>query len=338
MAEFREQLHGGPVTDEEIVRVREAILFEEPDRPRKLTRFFILLFLAAAIATFGLLADSVATVIGAMIVAPLMLPIMGVAFGVGLGDRKIILSSLTTSILGIITAIAVGFLLTWVMRSLIFVEANTQIMVRTTPRLIDLLAALATGLAGAFAIGRKDVSDTLPGVAIAISLVPPLANVGILFAAGRPDLAMGSLLLFVTNYLAILLTGTLMFTLMGFPGAYRERYSKRSKRTAVAIAAVLLALIIVPLAAASYTTIRSNMIEQRAASATEAWLADYDYRVISITAMSDEVRIVITGEGVIPAQEDLQDALRGSLGGVPIVIDIVPIEQIWLETAPAGSQ
>ena len=166
MAEFREQLHGGPVTDEEIVRVREAILFEEPDRPRKLTRFFILLFLAAAIATFGLLADSVATVIGAMIVAPLMLPIMGVAFGVGLGDRKIILSSLTTSILGIITAIAVGFLLTWVMRSLIFVEANTQIMVRTTPRLIDLLAALATGLAGAFAIGRKDVSDTLPGVAI----------------------------------------------------------------------------------------------------------------------------------------------------------------------------
>ena len=149
---------------------------------------------------------------------------------------------------------------------------------------------------------------------------------------------MGSLLLFVTNYLAILLTGTLMFTLMGFPGAYRERYSKRSKRTAVAIAAVLLALIIVPLAAASYTTIRSNMIEQRAASATEAWLADYDYRVISITAMSDEVRVVITGEGVIPAQEDLQDALRGSLGGVPIVIDIVPIEQIWLETAPAGSQ
>ncbi len=259
MAGFREQLHGGPVNDEEIVRVREAILFEEPDRQRRLTRFYILLILAAAIATFGLLADSVATVIGAMIVAPLMLPIMGVAFGVGLGDRKIILSSLTTSILGIIAAIAIGFLLTWAMRSLIFVEANTQIMVRTTPRLIDLLAALATGLAGAFAIGRKDVSDTLPGVAIAISLVPPLANVGILFAAGRPDLAMGSLLLFVTNYLAILLTGALMFTVMGFPDAHRARYSQRSKYTAVGIAAVLLALIIVPLAGASYTTIRSSV-------------------------------------------------------------------------------
>ena len=81
-------------------------------------------------------------------------------------------------------------------------------MARTAPRLVDLAAALATGLAGAFAIGRKDVSDTLPGVAIAISLVPPLTNAGILLSTGRADLAMGSLLLFVTNYFAILITGT----------------------------------------------------------------------------------------------------------------------------------
>jgi uncharacterized hydrophobic protein (TIGR00271 family) len=271
-----------------------------------------------------------------MIVAPLMLPIMGVAFGVGLGDRKIILSSLTTSILGILTAIAVGFLFALSIRSLIFVEANTQIMVRTAPRLIDLLAALATGLAGAFAIGRKDVSDTLPGVAIAISLVPPLANVGILLATGRPDLAMGSLLLFPTNYLAILLTGALMFTLMGFPDAYRASFSQRSKRTAVAIAAVLLALIIVPLAAASYTSIRSSVSEQRAASAAETWLADHNYRVVSTTAGIDEVRIIITGEGVLPPQEELQDALRGSLAGAPLIVEVVPQTRIMLETTPAG--
>ena len=147
MANLGEHLHGGAVDGAEIARVREVLLFEEPERQRKLTRFFALLILAAAIATFGLLADSVATVIGAMIVAPLMLPIMGVAFGVGLGDRKIIRNSLTMSILGILTAIAMGFLLTWAIRSLIDVEANTQIMVRTAPRLIDLCAALATGLA-----------------------------------------------------------------------------------------------------------------------------------------------------------------------------------------------
>ena len=95
MTKLSEHLHGGVVTNEEIDRVRNALLFEEPERQRKLTRFFCLLVLAATIATCGLLADSVATVIGAMIVAPLMLPIMGVAFGVGLGDRKIIPVSYT---------------------------------------------------------------------------------------------------------------------------------------------------------------------------------------------------------------------------------------------------
>ncbi|MEE4274333.1 MAG: hypothetical protein V2J16_00480, partial [Thermoleophilia bacterium] len=73
-------LHGGAVDQAEIARVREVLLFEQPERGRKLTRFFSLLILAAAISTYGLLADSVATVIGAMIVAPLMLPIMGLAF------------------------------------------------------------------------------------------------------------------------------------------------------------------------------------------------------------------------------------------------------------------
>lgn len=165
MGKLGENLHGGLVDDEEIVRVRETLLFEEPERKRKLTRFFYLLIFATAIATFGLLADSIATVIGAMIVAPLMLPIMGVAFGVSLGDRKVIQNSLITSILGIMTAIALGFLLTWTFRSVVNVEANVQTMSRTAPRLIDLCAALATGLAGAFATGRRDVSDTLPGVA-----------------------------------------------------------------------------------------------------------------------------------------------------------------------------
>ena len=89
------------------------------------------------------------------------------------------------------TAVLVGFILGFTASSAFDPTANAQIMARTAPRLVDLSAALATGLAGAFAIGRKDVSDTLPGVAIAISLVPPLTNAGILFSAGEPDLACG---------------------------------------------------------------------------------------------------------------------------------------------------
>lgn len=336
MTKIGENIHGGVVDDEEIARVRDALLFEKPERKRKLTRFFLLLILAAVIATFGLLGDSVATVIGAMIVAPLMLPIMGLAFSVSLGDRKSILSSFVTSILGIVTAISIGFLITWGISPLINVELNTQIMNRTAPRLIDLCAALATGLAGAFATGRKDVSDTLPGVAIAISLVPPLANVGILLAAGRPDLAMGSLLLFVTNYLAILLTGSFVFGIMGYPSAYHALRSRPAKQAAIALALVLLACILIPLSATSYQAIRSGLIEQRTTAATKAWLEGSDYRLVSVTAGNDQVLLVVAGQGDLPPQENLQDALKGRLLQLPVTLEVVPETRIRFETVEAS--
>jgi len=338
MTKLGEYLHGGVVDDEEIARVREALLFEEPERKHKLTRFFSLLILAAAIATFGLLGDSLATVIGAMIVAPLMLPIMGLAFSISLGDRKGILSSFVTSVLGIATAIIVGFLITWSIRPLINAEPNTQILIRTAPRLIDLCAALATGLAGAFATGRKDVSDTLPGVAIAISLVPPLANVGILLATGRPDLATGSLLLFVTNYLAILLTGSFMFGIMGYPGAYHALRSRPAQQAALALALAALACILIPLSATSYQTIRSSVIEQRTTTAAKAWLDGSDYRLVSATAGNDQVLLVVAGQGDLPPQKNLQDALRGRLLQFPVTLEVVPETRIRFETVDVGGQ
>jgi hypothetical protein len=92
-------------------------------------------------------------------------------------------------------------------------ETNSQVTGRTNPRLIDLIAALATGTVGAFALVRSDVSDTLPGVAIAISLVPPLAVVALALEAGRYDEALGALLLFGTNVTAIIATGTVVLLL-----------------------------------------------------------------------------------------------------------------------------
>lgn len=338
MSRVNDFLHGGAVDGLEIQRVRDALLFEGPEKSRRTSRFFMLLVLASAIATYGLLSDSVATVIGAMIVAPLMLPIMGLAFGVSLGDRRAILKSFTISVLGIGTAIAVGWVLTRGFSSVVDVESNAQIMARTSPRLIDLMAALATGLAGAYATGRKDVSDTLPGVAIAISLVPPLANVGILLAAGRPDLAQGSLLLFVTNYLAILLTGALMFGIMGYPKAYNAERSRRAKTTAIVIALVLGLVIVVPLGATSLLSIATNFSEGRAHDAATEWVKGSDYRVSSVDVADGRVRIVIAGEGQVPMQQELQDALRGRLFDMPVDLEVVPETRTTFETTATGEQ
>ena len=315
-------LHGGPIDSSEIARIRGTLLFEQPGLQQRLVRFWALLVLAAAIATFGLIADSVASVIGAMIVAPLMLPIMGLAFGISIGDRRAILSSLLVALGGIATTVLVGYLLSLLFPAL-DPEGNTQIMSRTAPRLVDLFAALATGLAGAFATGRRDVSDTLPGVAIAISLVPPLANVGILIAAGRPGLAAGSMLLFVTNYLAILLTGSLMFGLMGFPRFARAGRSVRARRVAVAIVVVLTLVIVVPLAATSYTVTVDSLAETRTADAARTWLAGSGYRFVSATA-DKEVRLVVAGEGRLPSISTLEDAVRGRLFGMRVTLEAVP--------------
>lgn len=318
-------IHGGPVDENEVKRVRDLLLYEGATIKHKMVRFFCLLILAASIATFGLLGNSLAVVIGAMIVAPLMQPIMGLAFSVSIGDRQTMTSSLLVSLGGILTAIAVGFILTFPMASLIQPESIDQIMIRTAPRLMDLLAALATGFAGAFAISRKDVSDTLPGVAIAVSLVPPLANVGILLALGKTNLALGSLLLFVTNYLAILLTGSLIFGLMGFSQVAILEYSSRTKRKAIVIALVALLVIMIPLTYTSYTLVVNNTITARGYRLGNEWLEGTGYRLVSVNAETADntVNMVILGDGEAPDTALLEQQAQGLLFGRPLRVETI---------------
>ncbi len=326
-------LHGGPVDDNEIKRVRDTLLFEGSDLNKRLVRFFCLLILAASIATFGLLGNSLAVVIGAMIVAPLMLPIMGLAFSVSIGDRSAITSSLLVSLSGIATAIAVGFMITLPMARLFQPESIDEVMLRTAPRLMDLLAALVTGLAGAFALSRRDVSDTLPGVAIAVSLVPPLANVGILLALGKPGLALGSLLLFATNYLAIMLAGTLVFGLIGFSEAALIRRSTGSKRKAVALALAVLLLITIPLTYTSYRVIVNNAITARIYRASDSWLAGSGYRLINVnTETADNtINMVLIGEGDLPSLDMLREELADQTFGRAIRLETVQSKAAYLQ-------
>lgn len=167
------------ITADDLTRMRTQLLFDGQDAGRKLTRFWTLLILAGVIAAAGVVADSTATVIGAMIVAPLMTPIVGTVFSIVIGDLRNLARSLALVVSGGAAVVAIGYLVGRLVSYDVVAETSSQVAGRTQPRLIDLLAALATGVVGAFALVRPDVSDTLPGVAIAISLVPPLAVVGI---------------------------------------------------------------------------------------------------------------------------------------------------------------
>ena len=157
------------------------------DTLSKRTGFLIMLTLAGMIAIAGVLADSTATVIGAMIIAPLGTPILGIALGIVTGHLSLVLRSILWVLIGLVIVVVLGLVFSLFVATPESLATNSQVVGRTSPSLMDLIAALATGFAGGFAMCRKDLSAVLPGVAIAISLVPPLGVVGVLRGAGAVE-------------------------------------------------------------------------------------------------------------------------------------------------------
>lgn len=175
--------------------------------------FYTLVILSTIIAAYGLIADSIAVVIGAMIVAPLMTPIVGIALSLVSGDRQLFKQAMIAEIVGVLCSIALGFMAG---KFTFGVELSPEILARTQPLPYDILIALAAGLAGSYSLVNPRINAALAGVAIAVSLVPPLAATGICLALTRYDLALGAFLLFFANFLAIQLAGVSIFIAKGF--------------------------------------------------------------------------------------------------------------------------
>ena len=196
--------------------MEEKLYFEGAGRVRSISNYVVLLTLATAIATYGLISASSATVIGAMIVAPLMTPIMATTLAIVLGNGPRVTRSVLIVGLSIAYVVGLAAALSVLIPSLVIdFGTNPEILGRVSPNMIALYAALASGAAGAFAVSRADVGDTLPGVAIAISLVPPLCVVGIALSHLQWLDAFGALILFLTNFFAIVLAGGAVFWLSG---------------------------------------------------------------------------------------------------------------------------
>jgi uncharacterized hydrophobic protein (TIGR00271 family) len=182
--------------------------------------FFVLITLAATIAMLGLLQNSAAVIIGAMLVAPLMSPILAMGMSIVHGDLKTLATATEATLKGIVLAIGVGVLFTVI--SPLKAPTN-EILARTSPNLLDLLVALASGAAAGYAISRKEVAAALPGVAIAAALVPPLCVVGYGIGTSQLGTAGGAMLLFTTNLVAIIFAAAIVFLLLGFHPTRRER-------------------------------------------------------------------------------------------------------------------
>lgn len=197
----------------------QLVVQEISDASEPGLRFYILVIVSTMIAGFGLTMNSTAVIIGAMLVAPLMTPIFGIALALIRGDARLLGRASQAEIAGVAAAIAMGFILGIIYPSL---EPTPEMISRTQPQLFDLMVAIFSGFAGAYALVDEKISPALPGVAIATAIVPPLANTGLCFAVGAYAGGVGSFLLFFSNFLSILLVASIVFWFFGMAGKYHD--------------------------------------------------------------------------------------------------------------------
>jgi uncharacterized hydrophobic protein (TIGR00271 family) len=243
------------LSTEEQLEVREELIDDaQPGRD-----YFVLIVLSSIIATLGLLLNSPAVVIGAMLVAPLMSPILGFSLSIVLGEVRLLRTSLESVFKGVMATIIVSILVGLLSP---LKEMTPEIIARTQPTLLDLFIALASGMAGAYALSRKDVSAALPGVAIAAALAPPLSVVGLGIANGDMQAAGGALLLFVTNIITISLSGMIIFTLLGIHPLSIQPETKKRVRRGILGMVFLVVMITIPLGFIMRGIIQDNREDQ----------------------------------------------------------------------------
>jgi uncharacterized hydrophobic protein (TIGR00271 family) len=292
-----------------LAEVEDGLFVGRGSRGAKLTQFWVLMVLASIIGAGGVVSNSTPAVIGAMIVAPLATPIYGAALATVIGSRRDLRTALLLLAAGVVVNILIGMVISQITFNRMPLDANPQIIERTAPKILDLIIAISVGVAGAFALVRRDVVNILAGVAIAISLVPVVEVVGITLGSGRLDLAWGAFLTFLTNAAAIIVAGVVVFTAAGYRSVAAERVPRDGRRAKVLITALVIALII-PLTVSSVRTYRYQSWMSATEDAARRWVANTGWRVVDVRQAGDEITVTVIGPGDPPAHETLQAEVR----------------------------
>ena len=317
---FMKWVQSRPNTADDRIQLYDKVFFEGEVGPRRLSRFFALMSFATAIAAYGIIADSTAVVIGAMLVAPLMTPLMGTSLALVMGWPQRVVYTGLVALLGIALAIGLSIVFGWSTGNEISSVTNSQVASRITPTIVDLAIAMAAGGAGAFALSRPDVSDSLPGVAVAIALVPPLAVVGLMVSQADWAAAIGALLLFTTNLVAILLVGGFVFVMTGVVPLFQiSSNSDRIKKTMGMVA--ILGVLVVAVLGVSTDRFRSQTEGLAAATAAvDHYIEETELARGSVNVTESEVTVTLTGPEPPDDLDVLTDSITSAVGEVDVIV------------------
>ena len=215
-----------------------------------------------------------------------------------------------------ILVVVLGIVFAQVLLNPTNVLTNSQVAGRISPTLTDLAAAVATGFAGAIAITRRDVGDVVPGVAIAISLVPPLAVVGVCLGSGASSLAVGALILFASNVVAMVITSTVVLVIAGFAQESRIVDSPGRGRVYVLLASALI-IVAIPMVLNSL----SSLWERQIHDAAEQWLTSVPGAQIgSVTWQADTAVVEVLGPQDLPPVAELERSVDALVPWHPHIV------------------
>lgn len=228
------KLSGLPITSEGVKYVQDTLPFfthagEEKYRDlfaglreqgKVEPTFIVMMVLSTILATVGLFLNSASVVIGAMLIAPLMQPIVSASMGVLRSDQSLMISSFKTVGVGVFLVLLTSSIIALILP---FENLTNEISARLRPSLLDLIVALASGMAAAYAKNNEKIVGSLAGVSIAVALVPPLASAGIGLGWMQFDIFYQAFLLFVTNFVGIIFAAALTFLVMGFAPMHRAK-------------------------------------------------------------------------------------------------------------------
>ena len=307
---------------EEAIEALTGLIPRGDDRWPFVRQFVALILLSSSIAAFGLLANSAGVVIGAMLVAPLMTPILAAAVATVRAENRELGIALAIIGIGTACAIGVGAIVSALAADAVSSSGlPTEVTARTFPGLLDLGIAVTAGAAAGYITPRQSALGALPGVGIAVALVPPLAAVGITWQLGETEAAKNAMLLYLTNLAAIIFAASVMLIIDGFrPHA---RVSRKMLATRVSITLAAVAVVAIPLTLHTVSTIDDTRLRRAALDAVEQW--DPAVEIVSLRAGIvggvAEVELLLTGPNEAEQMWTLAERIRESFGG-PVDLDV----------------
>jgi uncharacterized hydrophobic protein (TIGR00271 family) len=320
------------VRQEVLQRAEGAVYFTAAQRYAFLRRFFVLLTLSVLMAVLGLYTNSIATVIAAMLIAPLGTPIMGLTLALVRGRPQRQLEALAI----IASAAGYTFILAWVTGVLLPTEpVLPDVLVDfTDPKLADLIIALLAGAVGVYILVHTEASAALPGVAVALSLEAPIAASGLTFAWGRDDLANGAYLMFVVNLAAIVAAGSLVLIASGFLPVNQFGDLPRRVKVGLVMAVAGVCILAYPLYRVSSDIWQTSSEREVVGKVTAGWTEGTDLDLFNVVIDDDAVTLDLVGSDQAPAVEDLADDLSAELGR-PVTVSVRVFPYTVLEDSPA---